>query len=227
MPLNNLISFWQITNNKMKNIYYFLFIVMAFAGCKSVTNNAALPILGNRDVAAKMVNGKSVVDTVYQTIPAFNYADQYGDSISNKSLDGNIYVADFFFTTCPSICPVMHRNMLNVYKEFKNTGNFKIISYTIDPKHDSVAVLKKYADNLGVTGKSWLFLQGQKEETYKLAKSYMVEAREGNVHDGYFILIDKQKRIRGSYLGTDPDQVTKMIADIKTLQQEPDQTMVQ
>jgi protein SCO1/2 len=116
---------------------------------------------------------------------------------------------------------------LPVYKEFKNAGDFKILSYTIDPKHDSVAVLKKYADNLGITGKNWLFLQGKKDDTYKLAKSYMVEAREGNVHDGYFILIDKQKRIRGSYLGTDPKEVTKMIADIKTLQAEPEQTIVQ
>ncbi len=211
----------------MKKISYLLFVAVAFAACKGGVNQTKLPILGNRDATTKTVNGKTVTDTVYQTIPAFKYLDQYGDSIGNKSLDGDIYVADFFFTTCPSICPIMHRNMLNVYKEFKSTGNFKIISYTIDPKHDSINTLKKYADKLGITGKTWLFLQGEKEATYKLAKSYMVEAREGNVHDGYFILIDKQKRIRGSYLGTNPEQVTKMIADIKTLQQETDETIVQ
>ena len=209
----------------MKNITWLLFTALAFTACKR--SNNSLPILGNRDVAIKTINGKTVTDTVYQTIPAFKYVNQYGDSVTNKTLDGSIYVADFFFTTCPSICPVMHRNMLNVYNTFKTVGNFKIISYTIDPKHDSVDILKKYAEKLGISGKTWLLLQGQKEETYKLAKNYMVEARDGNVHDGYFILIDKQKRIRGSYLGTDPDQVTKMIADIKTLQQEPDQTIVQ
>ncbi len=211
----------------MRNLFYALFCVLTISACSNSAGNKTLPILGNREADTKTVDGKTVTDTIYQTIPKFSFIDQYGDSVNNKTLDGNIYVADFFFTTCPSICPVMHRNMLPVYKEFKNVGDFKIISHTIDPKHDSVAVLKKYADNLGVTGKNWLFLQGQKEETYKLAKSYMVEAREGNVHDGYFILIDKQKRIRGSYLGTDPKEVTRMIADIKTLQAEPDQTIVQ
>ncbi len=83
-------------------------------------------------------------------------------ALAIKVFDGNIYVADFFFTTCPSICPIMHRNMLSVYKAFKSTGDFKIISYTIDPKHDSVPVLKKYADKLGVTGNTWWFLQGRK-----------------------------------------------------------------
>jgi len=211
----------------MRNLFYALICVLTLSACSNNASQKVLPILGNREADTKTVDGKTVTDTIYQTIPKFKFINQYGDSVSNKTLDGNIYVADFFFTTCPSICPVMHRNMLNVYKEFKNVGNFKIVSYTIDPKHDSVAVLKKYADNLGITGKNWLFLQGQKEETYKLAKSYMVEAREGNVHDGYFILIDKQKRIRGSYLGTDPAEVTKMIADIKTLQADPEQTIVQ
>ncbi|NCD71778.1 SCO family protein [Mucilaginibacter agri] len=211
----------------MRNLFYALICVLALSACNNSASQKMLPIYGNREASTKTVDGKTVTDTIYQTIPKFNFINQYGDSISNKSLDGNIYVADFFFTTCPSICPVMHRNMLNVYKEFKNVGNFKIVSYTIDPKHDSVDVLKKYADKLGVTGNNWLFLQGQKEETYKLAKGYMVEAREGNVHDGYFILVDKQKRIRGSYLGTDPAEVTKMIADIKTLQAEPDQNIAQ
>lgn len=211
----------------MRNLFYAMICVLAVSACSNSASQQTLPILGNREATTKTVDGKTVTDTIYQTIPKFSFIDQYGDSVTNKTLDGNIYVADFFFTTCPSICPVMHRNMLAVYKEFKNVGDFKIISYTIDPKHDSVTVMKKYADNLGVSGKNWLFLQGKKDETYKLAKNYMVEAREGNVHDGYFILIDKQKRIRGSYLGTDPKEVTKMIADIKTLQAEPDQTIAQ
>src|SRR5882757_1440306 len=110
------------------------------------TDKKALPIYGNREPVTKMVNGKQVTDTIYQTIPPFKFVNQYGDSISNKSLNGNIYVVDFFFTTCPSICPVMHRNMLTVYNKFKDAPNFKIISHSIDPKYDSVAVMKKYAD---------------------------------------------------------------------------------
>lgn len=211
----------------MKNLLYAALSLLVLGACNNGNSTQSkLPIYGNREPVTKTVNGKTVTDTIYQTIPKFKFADQYGDSVSNKTLDGNIYVADFFFTTCPNICPVMHRNMLKVYNEFKNAGDFKILSYTIDPKHDSVSVLKKYADNLGVKDKNWLFLQGKKEETYKLAKGYMVEAHE-NVHDGFFILVDKQKHIRGSYLGTDPAQVDKMIEDINTLKAEPEQNIVQ
>ena len=123
----------------------------------------------------------------------------------------------------------MQRNMLNVYNEFKQTPDFKIISYTIDPQHDSVPVLKKYADKLGITGNIWWLLQGRKNETYQLAKSYLVSVQEKNpageyIHDGYFILIDKQKRIRGTYEGTDPKEVNKLIDDIKILRAEPVKT---
>lgn len=217
----------------MRNLVYSVFIILLWGACKSKNDNG-LPILGYRDTVTKIVDGKKVTDTVYQTIPKFKFANQYGDSITNKSLDGTIYVADFFFTTCPSICPLMHRNMLNVYNTFKSTGDVKIISHTIDPKHDSVPVLKKYADKLGVTGNSWWFLRGNKEDVYKIAeKSYLVAVKQdsteagGYVHAGYFILIDKQKRIRGTYDGTDPKQVNQLIEDIKTLKTEPDEMIVQ
>jgi len=209
----------------MKYLIWALGGILILSACSN-SSKRTLPILGHREPVTKTVNGKTVTDTVYQTIPKFKFVNQYGDSISNKTLDGDIYVADFFFTSCPNICPIMHRNMLDVYHTFKGVGDFKIISYTIDPKHDSVAVLKKYADKLGVTGKSWWFLQGKKEDTYQLAQSYMVSAQEG-VHDGFFILIDKQKRIRGSYQGTDPAEVKKLIEDIKILRSEPDQSIVQ
>ncbi|QJD97862.1 SCO family protein [Mucilaginibacter robiniae] len=202
--------------------------------CTSNSNTQkALPIYGNREPVTKTVNGKTITDTVYQTIPAFQFVNQYGKTITNKSLDGNIYVADFFFTSCPSICPVMHRNMLNVYNAFKDGNNVKILSYSIDPKHDSVDVLKKYADKLGISGNTWWFLQGNKEETYKLANNYLVAVKEdsntpgGYIHSGYFVLIDKQKRIRGTYDGTNTDDVNKLINDIKTLQSEPAETIAQ
>jgi len=213
----------------MKNIICALIIIAFYSACKpGNSTTTALPILGNREPVTKTVDGKQVTDTVYSTIPAFKFVNQYADTISNKSLDDKIYVADFFFTTCPSICPVMHRNMLNVYKEFKADDNFRIISHTIDPKYDTVPVLKKYADKLGISGNTWWLLHGTKEETYQIAKNYLVSVQEKNpqgeyIHDGYFILVDKQKRLRGTYDGTDPAQVTKLIADIKTLKIEPDQ----
>jgi len=215
----------------MRKTISIIAVVLFCYACKFNAGNKPLPIYGNRQPVTKTVNGQTVTDTVYQTIPPFKFINQYGDSISNKNLEGQIYVADFFFTTCPSICPVMHRNMLDVYNAFKNTSDFKIISYTIDPKHDSVPELKKYADKLGITGNSWWFLQGKKEDTYKLSESYLVrkpqeDAKQLFIHDGSFLLIDKQKRVRGAYDGTDPKQVSKMIDDIKTLQAEPDETTI-
>jgi protein SCO1/2 len=201
-------------------------IVLALGACTQ--KQQKLPILGNREPIAKTVDGKTVTDTAYTTIPDFKFVNQYADTITAKNLEGKIYVADFFFTTCPSICPVMHRNMLNVYKEFKADDNFRIISHTIDPKYDTVPVLKKYADKLGISGNNWWFLHGDKGATYTIAKSYLQTVQEKNpagqfIHDGFFILIDKQKRIRGTYEGTDPKDVDKLIADIKTLKAEAEQ----
>ena len=217
----------------MRKLVYGIAIILLWSACKSNTAKE-LPIYGNRDTMTRVINGKPEIDTVYQTIPKFKFANQYGDSITNKSLDNTIYVADFFFTTCPSICPIMHRNMLNVYNAYKNVGDFKIISHTIDPQHDSVPILKKYADKLGISGNTWWLLRGKKEDVYSIAeKNYLVAVKKdsteagGYVHAGYFVLIDKQKRIRGTYDGTDPKQVDQLIADIKTLKNEPDQSIIQ
>ena len=213
----------------MKNlIYVAACLLLLLNACKFNDDVQRLPIAGNRDVETKTVDGKTVTDTVYHTIPDFKTVNQYGDSIKSVNLDDNIYVADFFFTTCPSICPLMHRNMLKVYDAYKDMPDLKIISYTIDPKHDSVAVLKSYANKLGIEGSRWWLLQGKKEEIYQLSTGYLVtfpieDAKEKFIHDGYFILVDKQKRIRGQYDGTNPDQVQKLIDDIKILKAEPEQ----
>ncbi|MEO8887481.1 MAG: SCO family protein [Mucilaginibacter sp.] len=212
----------------MKKLLGAAAILLLYSACNLTGSKKTLPIYGEREVAAKNVNGQTVVDTIYHTIPAFKFINQYGDSITNKSLNGDIYVADFFFTSCPSICPVMHRNMLSVYKQFKDATDVKIISYSIDPKHDSVNVLKNYATKLDITGNTWYFLQGKKEDTYKLSESYLVtkpqeDAKQMFIHDGYFILVDKQQRIRGTYDGTKPQEVENLIADIKTLRTEADQ----
>lgn len=199
-------------------------VCLAFLNACHSAATKTLPIYGERQTVTKTVDGKSVVDTIYQTIPAFKFVNQYNDTITNKNLDGKIYVADFFFTSCPSICPIMQRNMLLVYNEFKNDPNVKILSHTIDPKHDTVPVLKDYADKLGISGNSWWLLLGQKEVVYQLAeKHYLVSVNEGKggfIHQGWFVLVDKQKRIRGSYDGTVPDQVKQLVADMHTLQQE-------
>lgn len=211
----------------MRKLTVGLILLLLFGACKPNNSKKTLPIYGNRTPVTKTVNGQQITDTVYQSIPAFKFMNQYGDSVGSKNLQHDIYVADFFFTSCPSICPIMQRNMLAVYKAYKDTADVKIISYTIDPKHDTVPVLKKYADKLGISGNSWWFLLGDKDTIYQLAKSYLVGVSEdktapgGYMHQGYFVLIDKQQHVRGSYDGTDPKQVDQLIADIKTLKAEP------
>ena len=211
----------------MKKLIGIIAIIAILSACKSHSTKT-LPIYGRRTPVSNTVNGQTTTDTIYQTIPPFKFVNQYGDSVGSKEVKGKIYVADFFFTSCPSICPIMQRNMLNVYNAYKNSSDVKIISYTIDPKYDSVKVLKQYADKLGIAGNSWWLLQGKKEQTYSLAKeNYLVSVNSdptvagGYVHQGYFVLVDKKSRVRGAYDGTNVQQVSQLIDDIKTLQAEP------
>lgn len=201
----------------------FLFVL---AAC-NLKEEKKLPVLGNREAVEKTVDGKTIIDTVYQTIPDFSFINQDSTTVTNKDFDGKIYVADFFFTTCPSICPVMHRNMLKVYDKFKNNPEVMIASHTIDYKHDTPAILKEYATKLGISGKQWQFLRGSRDSVYTLAeKHYLVAVNEdknapgGYIHQGWFVLIDKEKRLRGAYDGTQPDQVEQMMLDMETLLKE-------
>jgi len=202
---------------------YVLFVGSIFSmACNSAPKQ--LPILGSRKPVEKTVEGKTVVDTVYQTIPAFSFMNQDSAIINNDSLKNSIYVADFFFTSCPSICPIMSKNLLSVYEKFKGNQEVRFISHTIDPKHDTIPVLKKYADKLGVKGTQWSFLLGSKDSVYLLAKDgYMSYSKQndsipgGYEHSGYFLLVDKDKRIRGAYDGTDKNQVAQMSKDMDVL----------
>lgn len=175
-----------------------------------------LPIMGERD----FVNG----DSVYHTIPDFSFVNQDSSIITNKTYEGKIYVADFFFTTCPTICPVMKKQMLRVYEKYKENPKVGILSHTIDPRHDSVKVLKEYASQLGISGKMWNFVTGEKAKIYEIGeKSYYVTAGEdstaagGIIHSGAFILVDTKRRVRGIYDGTKETDVTKLIKDMEVL----------
>ena len=201
---------------------FLLSITILFASCNS--ENKKLPILGEREPVEKIVNGKTVIDTIYKTIPDFNFMNQDSVMISNQTLQNSIYVADFFFTSCPSICPIMSKNMLDVYNKYKGNEEVKFLSHTIDPKHDTIPVLKKYATKLGVDSKQWNFVYGDKESVYKIAKDgYMNFAAEdskapgGITHSGYFLLIDKEKRVRGAYDGTQELQVKQLMEDMEVL----------
>jgi protein SCO1/2 len=209
--------------------FAYIFVLAAFAALFTSCSDSErkLPIYGERDTVTKTVDGKEVVDTIYNTIPPFSFVNQDGDTVSEKMVAGKIYVTDFFFTTCPTICPVMKRQMIKVFNDIKGKPDVMILSHSIDPEHDTPQVLKKYAQDLGIEGKQWQFLTGEKEKIYEIGQqNYLVTAKEdksaegGYIHSGAFILVDKERRVRGMYDGTTEEGTQKLIADIKILQEE-------
>lgn len=211
------------SSKKFPHIYTFLFALLAI-GAVSCNQERKLPILGERDAVKKTEDGKEVVDTIYNTIPPFTFVNQEGDTVTENIVEGKIYVADFFFTTCPTICPIMKRQMVKVYNEYKGNPEVMILSHSIDPDHDTPQVLKKFAGDLGIEGTQWQFLTGSKEKIYEIGqKNYLSTAKEdktadgGYIHSGAFILIDKDKHVRGMYDGTTEEGTQKLIADMKTL----------
>lgn len=189
--------------------------------------NMTLPILGNRHVQEFEMEGKTVQDTVYHEIADFTFTNQEGKEINNLSVDGKVYVADFFFTSCPTICPVMKTQMLRVYEKFKDQPDFLILSHTLDPTHDTPKLLKDFASKLGVEDdKTWHFLTGDQEKIFEIGQtSYMTTAMAdqaepgGYLHSGAFILVDQNGHIRGVYDGTKEDQVNRLMNDIPKLLQ--------
>ena len=202
-----------------------IFIPTLLGSCgKSDGDSDTLPIMGQEQFVVKRIDGKTVTDTIHPTIPDFAFVSQYGDTVTAKTLNNKIYVADFFFTTCPTICPKMKVQLKRVYEKFKGNPNLMLLSHTIDPDHDSVAVLREFAKNLGVTGRQWLFVTGNREKIYDIAQNnYLVTAQAdstapgGAVHSGAFILVDKKKHIRGIYDGTTETGVDKLMTDIDKL----------
>ena len=139
------------------------------------------------------------------------------------TFENKIYVTDFFFTTCPTICPQMKAQMLRVYEAYEENNDIILLSHTIDPQHDTVGVLKDYSERLGISSDHWLMVTGEKNEIFDVAKKYMVSAMEdenqpgGFVHSGAFVLIDKKKQIRGYYDGTKELETSELIDDIEVL----------
>ena len=194
----------------------FLVALLAF----SCSQEKKLPFLG-----PKQVNAKG--DTVYHQIPSFHFLNQDSVFVSEKDVEGKVYVADFFFTTCPTICPKMKTQMLRIYERYKDRDEVRIISHSIDPDFDTPNVLKDYAARLQVKAPKWNLLTGDKAAIYTLGqKSYMVSAQEdpneagGFVHSGAFILVDKNRHVRGIYDGTVEAEVNHLLEDMEILLKE-------
>lgn len=195
-----------------------LMIMIMSAGCVK-EKEKPLPIFGEREVVGS--------DTVFHTIGPFQFVNQDSAIVTGDTFKDKIYVADFFFTSCRTICPIMKTQMLRVYDTLENEPEVLILSHTIDPEYDTVGLLHDYAERLGVKSSKWHFVTGNEDSIFNIAqKSYFATAMEdssdpdGRIHSGAFLLIDKQKRIRGKYDGTKEEDVNRLIADIQRLKEE-------
>ena len=188
-----------------------------------------LPIYQPAEVSFELVDSSLQHVKKYHKIDNFSLTNQNGNRISQRDYQGKIYVADFFFTTCPSICPIMTNNMAYIQSKIMDDPQVKLLSFSVTPEIDSVPQLKKYALEKGVNDKKWNLLTGEKKEIYTLArKSYFVVKEDGDggphdmIHTENFVLVDPEKRIRGYYDGTDKAAMENLLADLKTLKEEYD-----
>ena len=183
-----------------------------------------LPIYNPADVNPELVDSTVQYISKYHTIADFSFTNQNGKTITQKDYEGKIYVADFFFTTCGSICPKMTTNLSDIQKAFANNPKVKLLSFTVFPETDSVPVLKAYAKKNQVNDAKWNLVTGDKKEIYTLARKSYLAVKLGKpselydmVHTENFVLVDTKKRVRGFYDGTNKEDIKRLIEDITFL----------
>ena len=198
--------------------YYKLAILLSFAFMGCSQKEAKLPYLGNPIVENN--------DTIYPKIADFKFTNQDKKSVTNKTFAKKIYVADFIFLSCPTICPKMTSEMKSVYDSYKTNPDVQFLSHTIDPERDTVEKLKLYSESMNLNS-NWHFVTGKKEDIFSIAeKSYFTTAYKdskepgGYVHGGGLMLVDENGHIRGVYDGTNSTETKRLIADIKILLKE-------
>jgi protein SCO1/2 len=217
-----------LNKNKWRILFMFVLcsaIMVSFQ--YALTPEKTLSILQPDKFDPTLVDDSMLFVKKYHKIAPFELINQNGDTITQEDYTGKIYVADFFFTTCPTICPIMTKNMMLVQEEFKNDPEVLILSHSVTPEIDSVAVLKKYAVKKGVMDTKWNLVTGDRKQIYDLArKSYLAAKKKkyggeyALIHTENFLLVDKEGRLRSrSYDGTDPEDVEKLIEDIYILKE--------
>lgn len=216
-----------------------LLLLISFMSCKNETKKENiqtvetsrtdyLPYYDEESFTPNWLTPGSEEEQNFHKIPDFNLVNQLGNTVTQNTFDDKIYITDFFFTTCPGICPKMTDNMFQVQEAFKNDEDILLLSHSVMPTTDSVSVLKKYAETFGVINNKWHLVTGDKTEIYNLGRDqYFVENDLGEpkniddfLHTENFLLIDKNKHIRGIYNGLNRASITQLITDIKTLQSE-------
>lgn len=213
--------------SKFKFLALVLFVlsgIIIYLMYNALTPKARLPIYQPSMVNPELVDSTLQTKKRYHTVSDFQLTNQNGKEVTEEDYDNKIYVADFFFTTCPSICPIMTKNMVNIQENILDDPEVMLLSHTVTPKIDSVAQLKKYALEQGVNDEKWNLVTGDKKQIYELArKSYFAVTSDGDggpfdmIHTENFILVDKKRRIRGFYDGTNREEVQKLLNDIEIL----------
>ena len=201
-----------------------IFLVIAY---RLMVQEPKLKVWYPADVNPKLVDTSVQFIRKDHKIGDFSFINQNGQTITNKNYEGKMYVADFFFTTCPSICPIMKDHMVFLQKELQNNPNVLLLSHTVMPEIDSVEVLKAYALKKGVDDKKWNLVTGDKKDIFYLARTSYLAVETGNpeelydmVHTENFVLIDPKKQVRGFYDGTNMEDMKKLLNDIKILEKE-------
>ena len=184
----------------------------------------SLPIYNPSDVNPELVDTTVQYISKYHTISDFSFTNQNGKTITQKDYEGKIYVADFFFTSCKSICPKMTTNLVEVQKAFLDNPKVKLLSFSVMPDVDSVSVLKEYAKINSVIDSKWNLVTGDKKAIYAMARKSYLAVKQGKpeelydmVHTENFVLVDSKKRIRGFYDGTKKEEIQRLIEDINWL----------
>jgi protein SCO1/2 len=191
----------------------------ALAACQS-GNEGPLPYYGFHEI------DPATGDTTYHAIRDFAFIDQDSQVVTNATFAGKAYVADFFFISCPTICPKVKQQMLRIYNKYQDDDRLMLLSHTIDPKRDTIARLKKYAQGLGADTPKWRFVTGVKDSIYEITYDYISTALEapdapgGFDHSGYILLIDPNRHLRAYANGTDPEEVTRFMEQIDQLLRE-------
>ena len=202
--------------------------LMMMVGCRNTPAPLALPFINKPDFTPEWISKTDAGYNTIHTIPAFSFTNQNGGTVTEKTVADKIYVADFFFTRCGSICPKMTADMGILQDKYKDDKEVLLLSHSVTPEMDSVPVLKRYAENKGIISGKWHLLTGDKKEIYAIAKQQYYAGdtigyyQTGNefLHTENFILIDKKRRIRGVYNGTLPLEMERLIDDITTLKKE-------
>ncbi len=203
---------WK-TQNMNRVIFLLGILSIGLIACQS--EQKPLPIIGHKNIDGN--------DTTYHTIPDFSFINQDSQRVTPATFEDKVYIVDFFFTSCPTICPVVKSQMMRIYDRFEGDDRLLFLSHSVDSRRDSVPRLNVYANNLGVSSERWHFVTGDITEIYDIAEDYFSVAKEdpeapgGFDHSGRLILVDPNKHVRSFCDGTNEEEVNRFMEDIETL----------